>query len=355
MGRWNAHRGFSTGDLMVLVIRRLRKDERGVASTVGTIMALLVFLTFLSLIVNQYVPVWMKEAESAHMSSAFGQIAALKGNVDLQILSATTAENPGPPFTPVTTFAPVTLGVDGIPIFTSPTIGDLGLRSDSSPWTTQFVYSIRGVPQAVNQSSSGRITLDVFNRYFLHQTLIYENGAVVRFQGDRQSIRAEPTLVINIVDESIELPWTQNSLFRLGSVSGTTTEGIHAGLVGVDRQDYTGLTSDVWINSTTPYGVAWVGFFNRTVADAFGVPRGRFNNPLYPGDNYPLPANDAVDIATPFYRVRTTWNPQQFTYFLIVQIFNDPNGVDPFVGKVAVFRVQVGFVDIPIAEKGALT
>ena len=336
-------------------IRSLQRDESGVASTVGTIMALLVFLTFLSLIVNQYVPVWMKEAEAAHMSSAFGQIAALKGNVDLQILSATTAENAGLPYIPVTTFAPVTLGVDGIPIFTSPTIGDLGLRSDSSPWTTQFVYSIRGVPQAVNQSSSGRITLDVFNRYFLHQTLIYENGAVVRFQGDGQSIRAEPTLVINIVDESIELAWTQISLFGLGSVSGTTTEGIHAGLVGVDRQDYTDLTSDVWINSTTPYGVAWVGFFNRTLADAFGVPRERFNNPLYPGYSYAFLANDGVDIATPFYRLRTTWNPQEFSYFLSVQIFNDPNGVDPFVGKVAVFRVQVAFVNIQIADKGALT
>ena len=145
-------------------IRSLQRDESGVASTVGTIMALLVFLTFLSLIVNQYVPVWMKEAEAAHMSSAFGQMAALKGNVDLQILSATTAENAGLPYIPVTTFAPVTLGVDGIPIFTSPTIGELGLRSDSSPWTTQFVYSVRGVPQTVNQPSSGRITLDVFNR-----------------------------------------------------------------------------------------------------------------------------------------------------------------------------------------------
>ncbi|HYM39678.1 MAG TPA: hypothetical protein VEY12_05985, partial [Thermoplasmata archaeon] len=61
---------------MVVVIRRdLRRDERGVASTVGTIMALLVFLTFLSLIVNQYVPVWMKDSEAAHMDSAVGQLA----------------------------------------------------------------------------------------------------------------------------------------------------------------------------------------------------------------------------------------------------------------------------------------
>src|SRR2546428_665864 len=34
--------------------RRIRSDQDGVASTVGTVMALLVFLTMLSLIVNQY-------------------------------------------------------------------------------------------------------------------------------------------------------------------------------------------------------------------------------------------------------------------------------------------------------------
>ena len=38
---------------MRMVVRPIRRDDRGVASTVGTIMALLVFLTFLSLIVNQ--------------------------------------------------------------------------------------------------------------------------------------------------------------------------------------------------------------------------------------------------------------------------------------------------------------
>ena len=34
-------------------------------------MALLVFLTFMSLIVNQYVPVWMKDSEASHMGAAF--------------------------------------------------------------------------------------------------------------------------------------------------------------------------------------------------------------------------------------------------------------------------------------------
>jgi len=92
MARQNAHREFSSGDSMRAVIRSLRSDEAGVASTVGTIMALLVFLTFISLIVNQYVPAWMKDSEASHMNTALGQFGGIKGSIDLQMLAAEAAQ-----------------------------------------------------------------------------------------------------------------------------------------------------------------------------------------------------------------------------------------------------------------------
>src|SRR4030067_2868702 len=73
-----------------LLPRRHWNDE-GVASTVGTIMALLVFLTFLSLITNQYVPVWMKDSEAGHMGEALGQIGEFKSDIDPQTPAAHTA------------------------------------------------------------------------------------------------------------------------------------------------------------------------------------------------------------------------------------------------------------------------
>ena len=135
-------------------LSRLRVDESGVASTVGTIMALLVFLTFLSLIVNQYVPVWMKDTEASHMSGAFGQFGTFKGSVDLQMLAALMAQNAGVHYIPITTFSPVTLGVDGVPIFSSPTQGELSVNQASGPpsscggtsppcrWTTAGIVSL---------------------------------------------------------------------------------------------------------------------------------------------------------------------------------------------------------------------
>src|SRR3990170_278917 len=193
-------------------VRRLREDESGVASTVGTIMALLVFLTFLSLIVNQYVPVWMKDSEASHMSGAFGQMGTFKGNVDLQMLAALMAQNAGVHHVPITTFSPVTLGVDGIPIFAGATLGTLDSFPLQSPWTTQLAYNIRGVSTKLNESSSGRIVLDVFNRYYLHQAIIYENGAVVRWQNDGQSIRANPTFEVEVVNNTVQVSWVQVSL-----------------------------------------------------------------------------------------------------------------------------------------------
>ena len=41
----------------------LKKDREAVASVVGTIMALLVFLTFMSLFIGTYVPIWMKDKQ----------------------------------------------------------------------------------------------------------------------------------------------------------------------------------------------------------------------------------------------------------------------------------------------------
>src|SRR2546427_10112577 len=193
MGGWNVYGEYSSGDFMRLVIRDIRGDEKGVASTVGTIIALLVFLTFISLIVNQYVPVWMKDSEASHMGNAFGQFGAFKGSVDLQMLAAQMAANAGVDYIPISSFTPVTLGVDGIPIFTTATEGTLNSYADRDPFTTQLTYQIRGVNTKVSESSLGVIVLEVFNRYYLHGPLGYENGAVVRAQIDGQDARAEPT------------------------------------------------------------------------------------------------------------------------------------------------------------------
>src|SRR5438445_742533 len=182
MGRWNVYGEYSTGAFMRLLIRDIRGDEKGVASTVGTIMALLVFLTFLSLIVNQYVPVWMKDSEASHMNGALGQFGGIKGAIDLQILAAQAAQISGTHYIPVTASSAVSLGVDGVPIFAASTLGTLQSFPDGGPFTVSFDYLIRGVSTHVQEQSNGSIELDVGNRYYVPQKIAYENGAVVIYK-----------------------------------------------------------------------------------------------------------------------------------------------------------------------------
>src|SRR5256885_15621241 len=122
MGRWNVYEEYSSGAFMRILIRDIRRDEEGVASTVGTIMALLVFLTFLSLIVNQYVPVWMKDSEASHMNGALGQFGGVKGAIHPQILSAQAPQMSGTHEIPLTPPPPGSLGGDRVPVFAACTL-----------------------------------------------------------------------------------------------------------------------------------------------------------------------------------------------------------------------------------------
>ena len=336
-------------------VRQIRPDTSGVASTVGTIMALLVFLTFMSLIVNQYVPVWMKDSEAAHMAGAFGQFGSFKGDIELQMLAAQVAQNAGRHYIPITKFSPVSLGLDGVPIFSSPTIGNLDSFPERGTFTTQFWYSIQGVPTWVNESSSGRIVLDVFNRYYIHQVIVYENGGVIRWQDDGQAMRAFPTFEVDVVNGTVQIAWTQVSLFGTGSASGTTTEGVHSKVLGVDFQEYSRVTSDMYVNTTTPYGLAWVAFFNKTLGDAFGIDSGAFKNcPSYCfSQSYLGVRTQIVSISTPYYKLYAQWKDPKQAYDVNVQIYNDPNNSKPFVMPITKLWIQHGFVNIAVADKGA--
>src|SRR5438094_10400415 len=103
-------------------------------------MALLVFLTFLSVIVNQYVPIWMKDSEASHMNTALGQFGGIKGDIDLQMLAAEASADAGTLHIPVTTATAINLGVDGVPSFSSPTPVTRELSTESRTTTASLGF-----------------------------------------------------------------------------------------------------------------------------------------------------------------------------------------------------------------------
>ena len=327
-------------DTMRRIIAHKKKwDEEGVASTVGTIMGLLIFLTFLSLIVNSYVPVWMKDAESSHMNVAYGQFGDFKESVDTQMLYARMSELAGVRFTPTTVFTPIALGLDGVPIFSSPTLGLLTVDQAKAPWNAWFGYypnKVVNVKQVANETAGGSVRLDVYNRYFVPQTLAYENGAVLKAQSDGMVLRAEPTFDITFVNNTEDITLVMTSMLGYGSLQGSTTEGIHAKVISVSTDEYKRVNTDVYLNHTTPFGLAWWGFYNKTLSDLFGITPDRYGvctsddplNPAYPGycytqQNVPVFGRIPRMVRSPFFRIELRLNQTSLDFRIIITFKND--------------------------------
>jgi hypothetical protein len=335
---------------MRILIHDPRSDDEGVASTVGTIMALLVFLTFLSLIVNQYVPVWMKDSEASHMNTALGQFGGLKGAIDLQILAAQAAQVADSYFIPVTAASAVTLGIDGVPIFAASTLGTLRSAPDEGAFTVTFDYMIQGlsgpaVRTRVLERSNGTVDLAVANRYFVPQRVAYVNGAVVRYQSDGQIIRAQPTFAVARGNDTLDVTFGLVSLYGQGTIVGTSTEVVNAQVFAVDRQDYGGTSGEsfpddarIWINHTSAYGLAWYKFFNSTLATSLGLTGVYTRTPL--DESF----EGRID-GTTIYRVSTSLDSSRQVYVTRLEIRNNPG-----VLALSIFRLQHAQVQIGVGE-----
>jgi hypothetical protein len=323
---------------MRVLIRDFRADERAVASTVGTTMALLVFLTFLSVIVNQYVPIWMQDSEASHMNSVLGQFGGIKGAVDLQMLAAQAAKDAGTFHIPVTTATAVGLGVDGVPIFSAATPGTLELSPDAGSFTVAFDYLLQGQLRRAADQSSGTIVLNSANRYYTPQRIVYENGAVIRYQTDGQFVRVHPTFSVISANNALDISFALVSLYGRGIVTGTTTEMVSTELFAFDRQDYQGFPSNgvIWLNHTSPFGLAWYRFFNQTLADTLRL-----------GGTYaqtPLDESFTANIgAATIYKVASTLNPITREYSVRLTIYNNPG-----IMSISFFRIQHAQVQVGI-------
>lgn len=327
------------------------------ASTVGTIMALLVFLTFLSLITNQYVPVWMKDSEAGHMGEALGQLGKFKSDIDLQILAAQTAQMVRRHYIPVTTFSSVKLGVDGVPIFASPTVGELTVEQSRAPWTVWFQYNIVGndttVPEA-NCACGGYVRLHVFNRYFPPQSIAYENGALIRSQTDGQVVKADPSFQVLVTNNTVEVDFTLIQLFGSGGIAGVGAEGIQARVISVDLQEYQNIQTAIIVNHTSLYGPAWYRFLNSSLADAFDVGVDDYDtNPEFVySESYTGNRPDQLRANNPIYLIQSFWNPAAQNYNVTLQFKLDVAGDSVDVLPIGAFRLLHAYVNVAAGERG---
>lgn len=262
--------------------RHRRWDDEGVASTVGTIMALMVFMAFLSMFTSQYIPIWMEENEATHMSEAYGQFATLKQAIDMQVLAGTMQGT-----SPIEMFSPVKLGSKGIPMFAAPTPGVLTVSRTSSYDNVSFSYNAgfntsASIIQNYSTAAGGTVVLSCSNRYYVAQDIAYENDALILMQPDGQYMKATPQFIVARSGINATGHWTYSISYTQVDLRGDDadyvgfgTRGVKTLLKSTSTTVFTNLTGAamaehpfLYINHTTFYEKGWNASFNETLSSA---------------------------------------------------------------------------------------
>jgi hypothetical protein len=265
-------------------VSRIRKsprwdDEEGVAATIGTIMSLLVFLTAFGMFTNQFVPVWMSDNESTHMSQVIQQFTTIKSSIDIAISNSANSR-----IAPTPVFVPITLSSASIPVFASATAGILRFLPDGINTRPTFNVTYAGDSNPLGPTNDGKTggSLDLWcpNRYFVEQHIIYENGAVILNQTDGEFVIAGPQFLV----KNLGTTGTPNRVLQITQVSlqgsnvtigGTGSKGVSAKLQFADTKTYqNSVGSNFSITFNSNHGKAWERFFNSTLNGTAGMTYG---------------------------------------------------------------------------------
>jgi hypothetical protein len=265
-------------------LKRFGRDREGVASVVGTIMALMVFLAFLSLFINQWVPVMINDNEAQHMTQVINQFGQLKQAIDSLVVNWPKSEA-------FNMYTAVTMNSPGVPLFAAETPGELSLRIikktgnygyNTGEFTVQ-TWGGTGTYPGVSQSSVGSIRFYSGNRQYVPQSIIYENGAIIISQQEGSSVKGSPGFTVQKLNSSISLKFELVKLMGVDTVVGShlagasPVEGINARMLFVTSEptnggviNYGNNYRNVSINLTTDHYKGWFNYFNNSLTQKLG-------------------------------------------------------------------------------------
>ena len=204
-------------------------------------MALLVFLTFLTLFTNSYIPVWMVDNERTHMNVVMNQFGEMKGKVDILSINARMTGS-----TDINMYQSIDLGADGIPVFASATAGMISYApyaGGNSSVRSIFNYTLvsGGKAYHYDQYGGGMVQFYAPNRYYVQQWVTYENGAILIRQTDGQTMRAYPSIELDKPTPTSRINMSFEQVDFVGknsSAAGTSNAGLNIDVIYLDSQTY---------------------------------------------------------------------------------------------------------------------
>lgn len=310
-------------------VERIKKsprwgDDEGVAATIGTIMSLLVFLTFMGMFTNQFVPVWMGDNESTHMATVMTQIVGFKADID-----GLVADYANSVIAPAPIVAPVTLHAPGIPIFAEATAGILMFTHESASRMPCLNVSYEDNEYSLTPTTGGHaggyIEFYAPNRYFIEQRLIYEAGAVILNQSDGEFVISGPQFSVSDVSGGRVVKLTQVSMLGVNkTIGGSGTKTINAEMLFASTTTFRNTGgSALTISILTLHGQAWQTYFNQSLnASLSGLEQG-------------------VDFTVSKEAYPYVYLGRDINYYVVTVTIN---GVDVFDHTHATLRVSIGEV-----------
>ena len=244
--------------------RQLRSKSRAVVSVVGTLLAMLVFLSLFGVFINEWLPLWMTDNEAQFTAQTQSSLAELKSNMDLQIALGA----------PPVYATPFTMASSGVPVLAQPTAGVLNFVP-ASPGVFANVSMTPG-PGGANtffqNVSLGTLTMSLPNRYYSPQLFEFENDAVIQSQtSTQQLVMYPPGLSLNVSGNQVGVTMV------LVQMLGNATQAVSTGTQEVYshflfNQTFSSTVASPTLSAKlflgTHFPCAWSGFMKKAFQNA---------------------------------------------------------------------------------------
>jgi hypothetical protein len=300
--------------------RRFRKNDRAVAAVVGTLLALLVFLSIFGIFITEYVPLWMDQEEQLYTITVSNQMASIKQGMDTLFLEDKLN---------YAMANPVTLTSGSVPVFTQPTQGLLNFESAPTLYANA-TFHLSGTSNWFSaNASSGTIYMVSGDRYYSPLTYFIEGDALISSQSNNaQNIVLSPSVESNYSGTQSTLYLTLFATYgNYSSTGNVPTAQVYTTLIATSTY-YGASPTPVFLNISTYNPCAWSKYWNQYshYMNFSGFPTNShlFVRPLPTTSAYPAGACSANLVTKPE----------------MVQLYFGP--VTTLVLNVATFNVNIG-------------
>jgi len=209
------------------------KEEKGIAATIGTLFALMIFTTLLSMFTAQYIPAHMKTVEYQHDMYILEKFSDIRSMIDMLILTENTN---------FTSYFAIKLGTDSVPVFSSPTLGRISMNpytgENSSSFALNLTFYQRGLTTPTYLICGGEFSFLAPNRYYVAETISLQNGAIIRYNWNAKnaSLIVGPHFIVKGNKTDVQISIILQTIYGPPqSITGIETKGFQITLIGVEK------------------------------------------------------------------------------------------------------------------------